>query len=144
MRSLFHTISVMDQSLAELQAVINGQLPATVGGILWSTRDYEAQAEAKVVELGTDPTFKQVAALMVSSVNKLEGEAKQCRAVITHHLTETIKTVTKHSDEIIELKEDLVKTKDDLGGLKSGQEDITSKMTWMQEKVQKTLDSLLE
>ena len=127
----------MDQSLAELQAVINGQLPATVGGIPWSTCDYEAQAQAKVDELGTDPTFKQVAALMVSSVNKVEGEAKQCRAVITHHLTETIKTVTKHSGEIIELKEDLVRTKDGLGGLKSGQEDITSKMTWMQEKVSK-------
>ena len=95
MRSLFHTISVMDQSLAELQTVINGQLPATVGGIPWSTIDYEAQAQAKVDELGTDPTFKQVAALMVSSVNKVEGEAKQCRAVITHHLTETINTVTK-------------------------------------------------
>ena len=72
---------------------------------------------------------------MVSSVNKVEGEAKQCRALITHHLTETIKTVTKHSGEIKELKEDLVKTKDDLGGLKSRQEDLTSKMTWIQEKV---------
>ena len=138
-------MSVMDQSLSELQAVVDGQLPGTVGGApVHTTEDHEAQAKAEVDALGAEPTFKQVAALMVYNIKKVEGEAKQSRAVITHHLMETIKTVGKHDGEIVELKGTLQKASDAFGGLKASHENLSSKMLWMEEKVTKSYEIACE
>ena len=77
---------------------------------------------------------------MVYNVNKVEGEAKQCRAVITHHLVDTIKTVSKHDEDIVELKDNLNQASNAFKGLKVGHENLSSKMSWMEEKVSKTYE----
>ena len=137
-------MSVMDQSLNELQAVVNGQLPATVGGVPLQVPDHVADAQAQVDQLGSEPTLSQVAALMVSKMNRVEVEAKQCRTVITQHLMETIKVVSKHSDEIRDLKTGLQKASQAFGTLNSAQENMSSKMSWMEEKVGRTYDLACE
>ena len=129
----------MDQALSELNEILNGQSPTSIGGIPCQAANHSYLATEEVNSLGPNPSLSQTTALIMTQCKKTEEEMSNSNRALAHHLIETLATVKQMGEDLIFVKQDLSAKTELVSRLEGNQQRMAENMTRMEQRLKKIM-----